>query len=271
MIIKRMARFIRQHDWSAVVVEIIVVIVGLMLAFQIDRWWEQRGERVQEAEYVDRLIGDIESDLPNIEHAINLASLRMDMAELLMAVVDDPAVALDRPIEFVASVHQSAFTYSPSLTSHTFEDMRSTGNLRLLRDLTIKGALYDYYNFDVNQDQFRPLQFLTEARHFELAAGVLDYKQQLLVQDEWYVVTPEDLVEFDASQVDLVDVEMAVERFRSRPDLIAWIPEVRHLQLEQIFVNEERLRKANEVLEILRAYRDLLSDRIETQTPSNAP
>ena len=49
MIIKRMARFIRQHDWSAVIVEIIVVIVGLMLAFQLDRWWEQRGERAQEA------------------------------------------------------------------------------------------------------------------------------------------------------------------------------------------------------------------------------
>jgi len=27
--------------------EIIVVIVGLMLAFQLDRWWEQRGERAQ--------------------------------------------------------------------------------------------------------------------------------------------------------------------------------------------------------------------------------
>lgn len=94
MIIKRMARFIREHDWSAVIVEIIVVIVGLMLAFQLDRWWEQRGERVQEAEYVARLIADVESDLPNIEHAINLASLRKNMAELLMAVVDDPGAPL---------------------------------------------------------------------------------------------------------------------------------------------------------------------------------
>ena len=32
MIIKRMANFIRSHDWFAVVVEIVVVIVGLMLA-----------------------------------------------------------------------------------------------------------------------------------------------------------------------------------------------------------------------------------------------
>lgn len=259
MIIKRMAQFIRQHDWSAIVVEIIVVIVGLMLAFQLDRWWEQRGERAQEAEYVFRLISDIESDLPNIEHAINLAILRRSMADLLMDVVDDPDVALERPVEFVAAVRQAAFTYSPSLASHTFEDMQSTGNLRLLRELEIKDSLYDYYNFDVNQNQFRSLQFMAEARHFELAAGVLDYAQALFVQDEWYVVTPDDIEQFAEVQIELDAVVSAVGRFRSRPELVAWIPEVRHLQIEQIFVNQELLRKANEVLGKLRAYATRIS------------
>lgn len=76
----------------------------------------------------------------------------------------------------------------------------------------------------------------------------------MLVQDEWYVVTPEDLESINSAVVDTEGIELAVQRFRSRSELIAWIPEVRHLQLEQIFVNEERLKKANEVLEKLRAY-----------------
>ena len=76
MIIRNMARFIREHDWSAVALEIVVVIVGLMLAFQLDGWVEQRGERKQEAEYVERLISDIEADIPAIQYAIDLASLR---------------------------------------------------------------------------------------------------------------------------------------------------------------------------------------------------
>lgn len=224
MIIQRMARSLRSHDWSVAFIEIIVVIVGLMLAFQLDRWWEQRGERAQEAEYVARLIADIEIDLPNIEHAINLAILRKAMADLLMDVVDEPDMALERPVEFLAAMHQAAFTYAPSLASHTFEDMQSTGNLRLLREPAIKNALYDYYNFNVTQSQYRSLQFMAEARHFELAAGVLDYAQALYVQDEWDVVTPEDVEQFAAAQLDLNAVVSAVERFRSRPELIAWIP-----------------------------------------------
>ena len=254
MITRRIAQFSRQHDWFAVFIEIAVVVIGLMLAFQLDRWWEARGEQAQESEYVARLIDDIESDIPIISHAINLANLRKDMADLLMDVAENPAAALGKPILFVAAVQQSAFTYSPNLASHTFEDMRSTGNLRLLRDPDIKTALYSYYDFDRSQNQYRPLQFMSEAHHFELAAGVLSYEQSRLIQDTWYVVAPGDLDSFDDTQLDVAEINAAVARFRSRDELVAWLPELRHLQIEQIFVNERRLQNAHDVVDLLREY-----------------
>ncbi len=254
MPITQISRFIRQHEWFAVAVEILVVIVGLMLAFQLDRWWERRGERVQEAEYVARLIADVETDIPTIEYAISLAELRKDMADLLMEVAESPAAATREPIRFIAAVQQAAFTYSPNLAAHTFEDMRSTGNLRLLRDSTIKDALYGYYNFDRSQNQYRQLQFMSESRHFELAAGVLNFEQSRLVQDTWYVVAPGDLEAFDSATLDMSELHASVERFRSRGELLAWLPELRHLQIEQIVVNESRLEKAKDVLTLLRAY-----------------
>jgi hypothetical protein len=254
MIIKRLAGNIRQQDWFAVTVEILVVIVGLMLAFQVDRWWEKRGERVQEAEYVARLIADVKSDVPVIEYAIELAGLRKEMADLLMEVAENPAAATRDPIRFVAAVHQAAFTYSPILAAYTFDDMRSTGNLRLIRNPTIKDALYGYYNFDSSQKQFRQLQFMSESRHFELAAGVLSYQQARLIQDTWYVVTPGDLEQFDSSQLNIPEVQAAAKRFHSREELLAWLPELRHLQIEQIVVNESRLDKAKGVLNLLREY-----------------
>jgi hypothetical protein len=254
MLITRLAHFLRQHDWFAVFVETFVVIFGLLLAFQLDRWWEARGEQAQEAEYIARLIADIESDIPVIENAIDLASLRKDMADLLMDVAADPAAAAVQPVHFVTAVMQAAFTYSPNLASHTFEDMRSTGNLSLLQDPDIKNALYRYYDFHRTQNQYRPLQFMSEHRHFQLAAGVLSYEQARLVQDTWYVVTPADLEDFDDIRLDAAEVQAAVERFRSRDDLLAFLPEMRHLQIEQIIINEIRLQNAQEVLEILKRY-----------------
>ena len=254
MIIKRMARFIREHDWFAVLIEIVVVIVGLMLAFQLDGWVEQRGERDQEAEYVQRLINDLESDIPEIEYAIQLAELRLDMANLLITVSHDPDAAAAKPAAFAAAVHQSAFTYTPTLTSHTFEDLRSTGNMRLLLNLELKDALYEYYGYDENQRQYRPLQFMTEFRHFELAAGILSHEQYVFVQDELYVVSPGELENFDESRMDLDEIRAAAERFRSRSELVDWIPDTRSMQVEQAFTHRDRLERAKTVLDKLRNY-----------------
>ena len=251
MIIKRMAHFIREHDWSAVVVEIIVVIVGLMLAFQLDGWVEQRGERKQEAEYIERLISDLEDDIPAIQYAIDLASLRLRLANLLMDVSSDPGVAAARPVEFLGAVSQAAFTYTPSLTSHTFEDLRSTGNMRLLLSQEIKIALYDYYGFDQNQRQFRPLQFSTEHRHFELAAGVLSHEQEIFVQDNWRIFVPGKTDDIENVSPDLKQVSAAAQRLGERPELIAWLPQVRALQIEQIGTHRQRLERAKSVLDVL--------------------
>ena len=68
--LKRIASSVRQHDWFTVGVEILVVMIGLLLAFQLDRWREGIAERHQEKTYINRLIADVESDIPSIEYAI---------------------------------------------------------------------------------------------------------------------------------------------------------------------------------------------------------
>lgn len=71
---------------------------------------------------------------------------------------------------FLAAVAQAAFTYTPSLTSHTFEDLRSTGGMGLIRSAEIKSALYDYYDFHDTQRQYMQLTMMIEFRYFELIA-----------------------------------------------------------------------------------------------------
>ena len=44
MLLQRIANYIRNHDWFAVVVEIFVILIGLMLALQVDRWRDGREE-----------------------------------------------------------------------------------------------------------------------------------------------------------------------------------------------------------------------------------
>ncbi|MDJ0812732.1 MAG: hypothetical protein QNJ23_03330 [Woeseiaceae bacterium] len=244
MIIKRMAQAIRRQDWFTVFVEILVVIVGLMLAFQLDRWWEQRGDRAQEAQYVARLIVDVQADIESLEYALELQSLRLDLATLLMDVVADPELAMRRPVEFLGAIVQSSYLYTPVLTAHTFEDLRSTGNMRLLRDPDIKNLLYDYYGYEADQRQFEAIWFPQELHHFKLAAGINSLEQERFIQDTWVFFRPDIMQEVRTADVDEDDLRATLDRFLSRQEFVDWLPQTRNMQQLQIRRNESILEKA---------------------------
>jgi hypothetical protein len=254
LLIKRIARYVREYEWFAVVVEVMVIIIGLMLAFQLDRWREDRVEREQERVYIDRLVDDIQSDIPDIEYAIALQSIRLNFADLLMEVARDPDAEIQHAVVFLGAVDQAAYTYTPTLTAHTFENLRLTGDMRLILDDKVKGAMFEYYGFDEEQRQYRPLQFTTEARHFALAAGILSSEQSVYIQDHFLFFRPHNLEAVKAAEADRSEVAATAKRLSERAELVAWLPYVRSMQLEQIRVHEKRLEHARAVLSALKAY-----------------
>lgn len=143
---------------------------------------------------------------------------------------------------------------TPSLTSHTFANLRSTGDLRLIRSQAAKDALFDYYGFDDEQRQYLPLHFQTEHRHFELASGVLTPEQEVFIQDSWLFFRPDTIAEARQAAADVAGVIEAAKRLQQRPALVAWLPQVRSMQLEQIAVHEMRLERARSTYEILSSY-----------------
>ena len=255
MFLNRLANHIRKQDWFIVIVELLVVIVGLMMAFQIDRWWENIGEQKLEAVYIQRLIADIESDIPQLEGAIELANMRKDFVDLLMAVAENPAVAAEQPTSFLVAIDQASFTYSPTLRKATFDDLRSTGNMRLIQDQEIKTRLCDYYRFDESQLQYRPLQFSVEFNHFKLANGVRSNKQVTFLQDKWLLVDPNELEEVQNTDPgDPDEIMAAALRLKNNLELVSWLTQLREMQMEQAFVHKIRIKLAREALETLNKY-----------------
>lgn len=252
MFLNRLADHFRKQEWFVVVVELLVVVVGLLMAFQLDRWWEDLGEKQLEDVYLQRLIDDIESDIPQLENAIELAQMRKDYAELLMAVADDPGVAAEQPMSFLVAVDQAAFTYTPTLRKATFEDLRSTGNMRLIRNQELKNKLHEYHSYDESQSQYRPLEFAEEFHWFDLSNGIRNNDQVRLIQDRWLLVKPEEVEEVrSADPGDPGEVLAAAERLRNRPDAISWLSRLRGMQMEQLRVHNIRIDMAGEVLDAL--------------------
>ncbi|MGI9263486.1 MAG: hypothetical protein ACR2QU_01070 [Gammaproteobacteria bacterium] len=254
MFIRRLARGIRGQDWFTVTIELFVVMVGLVAAFQVDRWWEARGDRLNEEMYISRLMADLEEDIRNLEYSVSLAGVRLEFGDFLVDVGSNPSLALERPTYFLAAVSQAAFTYTPSLATHTFEDLRASGNLKLIRDQSVRQALRRYYAFDQTQRQFISLNLMVEFRHFELSAGIITPEQFRFVQDRWYVVNRSNLDQLQGAQPAPGDIAAATDRLRENAEFLAWLPKTRGLQIDQIKANEGRLDNARALLEKLGNY-----------------
>lgn len=252
MLINRVINRFRAQDWVALCSELIIVVVGIFVAIQVDSWWKHRDDLQQEQLYIARLLDDVERDELAIIYAVSLATYRLSLADLLIGTAVDPEIVLRRPAEFMTAVQQSAFTYTPSLNSDTFEELRATGGLSLLRNAELNSALFEYYRYDENLRQYLSLQLMTEFRHFELAAGILSNEQYVWMQDEIGYVSPSvpSGVEFTAAQLGAL-VE-AAQRVKDSPDFVAWLPEARSMQIELADTHERRLQRARALLTILR-------------------
>lgn len=251
MVIRRIVNRLRAQDWAALVSELIIVVVGIFIAIQADRWWEQQDDLRQEKAYIARLAEDIRRDIDGVSYAIDLAALRLEFANLLITATREPEIAQDQPEKFLASVQQAAFTHTSALSSDTFEELRSTGNLGLLRNEALKAALFEYYRYDEGQRQYQSLQLMTEIRHFEFAANILSTEQHMWVQDNYYIFNPKTVLDVRYPDAGIEGVIETAQRLQESPDFIAWLPQARGIQLELIQTHKGRLKLAETLLSIL--------------------
>jgi len=66
MILRRVIKHVRNQEWTAVFLDFIIVVVGILIAFQITNWSEGRNDKAEYARALDRL---------HIETTTNLAAL----------------------------------------------------------------------------------------------------------------------------------------------------------------------------------------------------
>ena len=232
--------------------ELLVVVAGIFIALQVDNWQTEQRNLVDEQNYILRLIDDMESDIDSIDRSIDLAQLRREFADILLNVANNSLDPSNRPLDFMVAVHQAAYTSTPTLRTDTFEELRSTGRIGLLRDNTLKSALFEYYRFDLTQRQYLPLQLMTEFKHFELSAGVLTNEQIVWLQDNVSIVWREKMATLDQKAVDVSAVVEAASRLRANSALVAWLTEARNMQNELSDTHTNRKTRAVALLGLLK-------------------
>jgi hypothetical protein len=76
MILRRLTQHIKDQNWFAVGLDFVIVVVGILLAFQITSWSEVRGEKVALARAEVAIAGDLIDNYINAKERIALSECR---------------------------------------------------------------------------------------------------------------------------------------------------------------------------------------------------
>ena len=67
MLLRRLADAIRNQDWFAAVLEVLIVVVGIFIGLQGYGWNEQRKDRILEQRYLERIYEELALDIDEFE------------------------------------------------------------------------------------------------------------------------------------------------------------------------------------------------------------
>ena len=124
--------------------EIILVVIGILIALQINNWNENRKNKITEADYYCRILDDLELNEKLIDENYELTTNRIKLTKELIKDLNN--IPNDRSI--ILNKFTAALRHDVSVPSNiTFEDLTSSGQLKLLTDIKLKNRLIEYSTF----------------------------------------------------------------------------------------------------------------------------
>ena len=146
--------------------EIVLVVIGILIALQINTWNENRKDRNQENQYINRLLIENKKNITTFTNEIkrleknNLTIKKFSNALNTKTCSDSLLIQMANDYMIFGSVYP---IFSPSTS--TYKDLSSTGNLNLIKDTKLREQIVGHYeayefvekNFQINIDWAIPI------------------------------------------------------------------------------------------------------------------
>ena len=124
--------------------EILLVMIGILLALQVNNINESRRAKQLKLKYINALKSDLEKDIKSIKDYNDQNSYYEGLGQKLLNSLQGNSVKIDSQIIYEALVYAN-FKPSYSITSSTYNDLISSGKLALFEDMELKRLLDNYF------------------------------------------------------------------------------------------------------------------------------
>lgn len=142
---RRLAQRLREHDWFAAIIELVIVIAGILIALQVSNWNQDRQDARRGHDYLARLRSDIASDRKANDNWRRFNQQVVAYGRQALAHGDAGALVDGSAWKTVLAYYQASQWSPHSREASTFNTMLYSGDLRLIGDPALRDQLSFYY------------------------------------------------------------------------------------------------------------------------------
>ncbi|MBS1680449.1 MAG: hypothetical protein JST48_01945 [Bacteroidetes bacterium] len=153
--------------------EIFLVVIGILIALQINTWNDQRNQRAKEVQYLKNIKKDLELNISHLDKFIHDRKSKIESAKIVLEYFEgkpltNPELFFDNAVNI--------YTWKLFFqTNNTFQELVNTGDLALIQNDSIKNALLDLETlYNVMKAEEAHFRFDSEVTLYEPAYRTLD-------------------------------------------------------------------------------------------------
>lgn len=144
MLLRRLMKHVTDQNWTAVGIDFVIVVIGVFVGIQVANWNADRIDRLESGQVIDRLEQEFRMHLDRTDLSLDRHQAYLAAAGRLIHGIRDGRFAEDTLEDDINLATRFA---RPPGVSTTFEELVSSGRLRLLVGTELRNALRVYNDY----------------------------------------------------------------------------------------------------------------------------
>ena len=153
-----------KKKWGEYLLEFLMLFLAVFLGFVAENIREHRVEKNRERQYIGSLIADLNKDQQVLSQNIKSVKEGILMMDTLISMLNHPLQLADHTGQVYYLARLAPRLNPLSTNDRTFEQLKNSGNFRLIRDISISNKIMNYYE---NFPLIRLLESINETEFTE--------------------------------------------------------------------------------------------------------
>ena len=143
MLMRRIREHVTDHNWFAVGIDLVIVVLGVFLGTQVSNWNAERLAHEAGDTYRARIVRDLENNQSDLQSRDAYFSQVRAFALQVLGDLDGTARISDE--QFLIASYQGTQIYPRPLTRGTYDEIQSVGALDTLGNVGTRDNIANYY------------------------------------------------------------------------------------------------------------------------------